>query len=205
MFLPGLLGNAAQARFVPENGPVMPTPETALTIIDMQQCMADPATPPRNNPDAEANIARLLATWRAALRPIVHVRHISRDPASGFRPGQPGVLFQDAFLPAAGEHVVDKHVTDAFAGSGLERFLRVRSIGSLVVVGVATNYSVEATVRAAACLGFSVTLVSDACFTFDRPDLDGRPRRADDIHRVSLANLAGEYATVCTAEEVLAG
>ena len=183
----------------------MPTPDTALIIIDMQRCMADPAGPPRNNPEAEANIARLLAAWRAALRPIVHVRHISRDPASGFRPGQPGVLFQDAFMPAAGEQVVDKHVTDAVAVSGLERFLRVRSIRDLVVVWVATNYSVEATVRAAACLDFSVTLVSDGCFTFDRPDLDGRPRRAEDIHRVTLANLAGEYATVCMTDQVLAG
>lgn len=50
-------------------------------------------------------------------------------------------------MPALGEHVVDKHVTDAFAGSGLERYLRLRSVADLVFVGVATNYSVEATVR----------------------------------------------------------
>lgn len=179
--------------------------DTALIIIDMQRCMADPSAPPRNNPDAEANIAGLLAVWRTARRPIVHARHLSLDPTSGFRPGQAGALFQSAFEPAADEHVIDKHVPDAFAASALERFLRVRSIGDLVVVGVSTNNSVEATVRSAGCLGFRVTVAADACFTFDRPDFDGRPRSADDIHRASLSNLSGEYAAVLTTAEILGG
>ena len=91
---------------------------------------------------------------------------------------------------------MDKHVTDAFAHSGLERWLHQRGIRSLVFTGVSTNMSVEASVRSAACLGFQCTVVADACYTFDRPDLDGTPRSAEDIHRVSLANLHGEYARI---------
>lgn len=165
--------------------------------------MADPARPPRNNPQAEANAARLLAAWRASGRPVIHVRHLSLNPASGFHPGQPGAAFQEAFVPGAGEHVVDKHVTDAFAGSGLERYLRLRSIDALVFAGVATNYSVEATVRSAGCLGFGAVVVSDACFTFDRADLDGAMRDAADIHLASLSNLHEEYATIRTTDQVL--
>jgi nicotinamidase-related amidase len=179
------------------------TPDTALILIDLQRCMSDPNRPPRNNPDAEGNIASLLAAWRIARRPVIHVRHLSLDPGSGFWPGQPGAEFQDAFVPARGEHVVDKHVTDAFAGSGFERHLRLRAIADLVIVGVATNYSVEATVRSAGCLGFATTLVSDACFTFARADLGGVIRSADDIHLASLSNLAGEYASIKTTAEVL--
>lgn len=103
------------------------------------------------------------------------------------------------------EHVVDKHVTDAFAGSGLERFARLRSIDKLVFVGAATNYSVEATVRSAACRGFTARVVSDACFTFARADLTGAYRTADDIHLASLSNLKDEYAEICTAVEVMPG
>lgn len=180
------------------------TSDTALVLIDLQRCMADPSRPPRNNPHAEANIARLLSAWRTVRRPVIHVRHLSIEPASGFWPGQPGAAFQDAFVPEPGEHVIDKHVTDAFAGSGLERHLRLRSIDDLVFVGVATNYSVEATVRSAGCLGFGATVVSDACFTFARPDLDGLLRTADEIHLASLSNLSGEYASVRTTDNILA-
>jgi nicotinamidase-related amidase len=160
-------GLSVQINFVTQE------PPEALVLIDLQRTMGDPARPPRNNPHAEANAAMLLSTWRRDGRPIIHVRHLSLDPTSGFYPGQPGAKFQEAFKPMGKEHVVDKHVTDAFAGSGLERFARLRSIEKLVFVGVATNYSVEATVQSAACLGFTATVVSDACFTFARTDLSG--------------------------------
>ncbi|MDT9000648.1 cysteine hydrolase family protein [Paucibacter sp. APW11] len=165
--------------------------------------MAEPKAGARNNRQAEDRIAALLQAWRAAGRPVVHVRHLSRSPGSPFWPGQRGAEFQDALAPLAGEHVVDKHVTDAFAHSGLEHWLHQRSIRQLVFVGVSTNMSVEATVRSAGCLGFDCRVAADACYTFDRPDLDGQPRSAEDLHRVALANLQGEYAQVCQSADLL--
>jgi len=176
--------------------------DEALVLIDMQRCMADPDGPPRNNPGAEANLARLLAAWRGSRLPVIHVRHLSLDPTSGFYPGQSGAAFQEAFGPQEGEHVADKHVTDAFAGSGLERHLHLRSIRRLVCAGVSTNYSVEATVRSAGSLAFSAIVVADACFAFDGPDLRGGSRAAEEIHWASLNNLSGEYASVQTTDEI---
>jgi nicotinamidase-related amidase len=178
--------------------------QKALIIIDMQRGMADPKTGRRNNPQAEDNIAALLATWRAAGQPIVHVRHLSRSPTSVFWPGQTGAEFQERFTPLATEHVMEKNVTDAFIGSGLERWLHVRGIKELVIVGVSTNYSVEATARSGGNLGFITFVVSDATFTFDMKDLTGTLRQADDIHLMSLSNLQGEYATVITTADLLA-
>jgi nicotinamidase-related amidase len=177
----------------------------ALIIIDMQRGMLPENTGPRNNPGAEDNIERLLAAWRAAERPIVHVRHMSRSPAGAFWPGSSNCEFQPRFLPLPSEHRMEKNVPDAFAGSGLERWLRVRDIGDLVVVGVSTNNSVEATVRSAFCLGFAVTVPSDACYAYDKADLLGATRPAEDWHLMSLSNLQGEYATVVRTDEVLAG
>ncbi len=174
---------------------------TALVIVDMQKGMANAG--PRNNPEAESHIGQLLDHWRECARPIVHVRHLSRTPGSPFWPGQPGAEFQERLAPQVSEHVVDKHVTDAFAQSGLARWLHQRGIRSLVFVGVSTNMSVEASVRSAACLGFDCKVVADACYTYDRPDLDGEPRSAEDIHRVALANLSGEYAHVLLSADLL--
>ncbi|HEY8360721.1 MAG TPA: cysteine hydrolase family protein [Ramlibacter sp.] len=171
----------------------------ALLIIDMQRGMAAPAAGARNNPGAEDAIALLLAAWRAAAAPVVHVRHVSRTPGSPFWPGQPGAEFQPALAPLAHEHVVEKNVPDAFTHTGLERWLHARGIARLAIVGVSTNNSVESTARSAGNLGFTTFVAADACFAFARADFHGVPRSADEVHAMSLANLHGEYATVTTA------
>jgi nicotinamidase-related amidase len=179
------------------------TEQTALIIIDMQQGMLSTTLPPRNNPQAEDNIARLHAAWRESGRPVVSVRHISRSPTSVFAPGQSGVEFQQRFQPLAHEHVVEKNVPDAFINTGLERWLHVRGIRHLVIVGVSTNNSVEATARTAGNLGFETVVVADACFSFDKQDFGGTPRSAEEVHLMALANLHGEYAQVLSAAELL--
>lgn len=177
----------------------------ALVIIDMQQGMHSPALGRRNNPDAESNILRLLSAWRQSSRPVAHVRHISRSPTSVFWPGQAGCEFQPALQPLALEHVLEKNVPDAFTHTGLERWLHTRSIRQLVIVGVITNNSVEATARSGGNLGFDVTVISDACYTFDQTDLSGRLWPAEDVHALSLSNLAMDYATIVATNEILAG
>ena len=71
---------------------------------------------PRDNRDAEKNIARLLAAWRERGRPTFHVRHDSTYPDSPFRPGQDGNDFSPLTAPLPGEAVIAKRVTSAFIG-----------------------------------------------------------------------------------------
>lgn len=174
-----------------------------LLIIDMQNCMADPAIGERNNPGAERNIAALLAAWRRAGATVVNVRHISKNPRSVFAPGQSGAAFQQQFLPLPSEHVVEKNVPDAFVNTGLERWLHVRGVKRLVIVGVSTNNSVEASARTAGNLGFETQVVADATFAFSKVDYAGIPRSADDVHAMALSNLDGEYAVVTDTAKVL--
>jgi nicotinamidase-related amidase len=183
--------------------PAMAAP-AALVLIDMQEGMRFDRLPPRNNPGAEDRIAALLAAWRAAGQPVIVVRHISRSPDSVFAPGQPGAAFQRRFLPLAHEHVVEKNVPDAFVNSGLERWLHARGLRRLVIAGVSTNNSVEATARSAGNLGFDTVVAADACFAFDKRDYGGTLRSAEDVHLMALANLDGEYARVRGTAQVLA-
>ncbi|MGQ9426993.1 cysteine hydrolase family protein [Gilvimarinus sp. F26214L] len=178
--------------------------KSVLILIDMQKSMAEPLAGARNNPDAERQIGRLLAAWRKLEAPVVHVRHMSRSESSPFWPGRSGVEFQEAFFPEAGEQVFEKNVPDAFAHSGLERWLRLRELVDLVIVGVSTNNSVESTVRTAGNLGFRVRVPCDATFTFDKTDYNGILRSAEEVHAMSLANLQGEYAEIVTTESLLA-
>ncbi|MDR6236149.1 cysteine hydrolase family protein [Pseudomonas oryzihabitans] len=167
-----------------------------LLLIDQQQGIRAPHLGPRNHPEAELRMAELLATWRRARAPLAHVRHLSRSPTSVFWPGQPGVDFQPALAPLPGEMVFDKQVPDAFAHSGLERWLLQRGIEELLVCGVASENSVEATARSAGNLGFRTWVAEDACYTFAKADFAGRARSADEVHAMAMANLDGEYATV---------
>lgn len=173
---------------------------TALLIVDMQVGMTWPSTGTRNNLQAEQVIAGLLQSWRERKLPIVHIRHISRTLGSPFWPGQPGVEFQPALAPLPAEHVVEKNVPDAFINTGLERWLHVRDISSVVIVGVSTNNSIEATARSSGNLGFRTFVVADGTFAFEKKDFNGVLRTAEEVHAMALANLDGEYATVIPAE-----
>ena len=180
--------------------------DAALLIIDLQQAIDDPrwaADGPRNNPDAETNVARLLDTWRRHGALVVHIRHDSDEPNSTYRPGQVGNTFKPEATPLPGETVIAKRVQSAFVDPALGERLAQAGVTHLAVCGVITNNSVETTVRHAANLGYEVTLIEDACFTFARRDARGAHRSAEDVHAMSLANLDGEYCGVVTTAQVL--
>jgi nicotinamidase-related amidase len=169
----------------------------------MQQAVDHPDWGTRNNPDAERNIARLLAHWRAQAWPLIHVRHDSREAGSHYRPGQKLHAFKSEAQPLPDETIIAKTTNSAFISTDLEQRLQQAGHKALVIAGVITNNSVEATVRMAGNLGFDVWLVEDACFTFGRNDWNGNFRNAEEVHAMSLANLDGEYCTVITTDAVL--
>lgn len=176
----------------------------ALILVDIQQGFDDPSWGPRNNPDAEANAARLLTAWRQTGRPVVHIQHRSILPESVLRPDQPGVVFKETVAPRDGEPILAKTVNSAFIGTGLEGYLHDCGIDQVVVVGLTTNHCVETTTRMAGNLGFNPILVSDATATFDRVGPDGTTWPAATMHAVTLANLNGEFAVIATTTDLLA-
>jgi nicotinamidase-related amidase len=78
----------------------------ALVLIDLQKAIDDPSWGERNNPQAEGNVCELLTHWRLYDSPIVHVRYVSREPASTFRPGQIGIEFKEVATPCDNEFVL---------------------------------------------------------------------------------------------------
>jgi nicotinamidase-related amidase len=99
--------------------------------------------------------------------------------------------------------VIAKRTNSAFIGTDLDMRLRREGHTAVVVVGVLTHNSVEATVRMAGNFGFDTIVVSDATWATDKTDLRAKQWSAEDVHALSLANLHGEYATVLDTSAVL--
>lgn len=176
----------------------------ALLLVDVQQGFDEPRWGMRNNPHAEQQIGALLAAWRQAKLPIIHVQHLSQEPDSPLRAEVRGNAFKPEALPRDGEPVFQKTVNSAFIGTTLASHLQSEGIDALVIVGLTTDHCVSTTARMAGNLGFDVVVVEDATATFDRVGPDGVHYSAEEMHRLALASLHGEFARVLSAREVLA-
>ncbi len=176
--------------------------DAVLMIVDVQRAADDPKWGPRNNPDAETKIAGLLAAWRAAQMPVIHIRHDSVEPGSPYTPDTPGHPFKPESMPLPGETVIGKNANSAFIGTDLEERLNDMGVTTLAICGVSTPHCVQSTVRHAGNLGYRVLVASDACWCVDVRDLTGKVWPAEDVHQLSMAVLHGEFAQV-TASGVL--
>ncbi|HEY1745745.1 MAG TPA: cysteine hydrolase [Xanthobacteraceae bacterium] len=93
--------------------------------------------------------------------------------------GSWGAAAYDGFEPLDGEIFVTGTGNSAFRRTDLERLLRDRAVTRVNVMGLATQFSVEHTVRDAADMGYPVRLFADCCISGDLK-----------AHRASLRTLA---------------
>ncbi|MBN8429589.1 cysteine hydrolase [Microbulbifer salipaludis] len=174
----------------------------ALLVIDVQLAIDHFDTGDRNNPNAEKTIALLLKRWRKIGLPIAHICHASKFPDSPYYPHSPYFAFKPEVIPREGEPVFTKSENCAFIGTNLDEWLKECDIQDLVICGVLTNNSIDATVRVAAGLGYRVFVPEDATAAFPLKRLDGKHVPAEDVHWIFLSNLDTEYCRVCSAEEL---
>ena len=145
----------------------------------------------------------LLDHFRKGNLPIYHVQHVSiRSGAAFFLPHTEGAKIYAALEPSAGETVFQKHFPNSFRETPLLETLRKQDVDTLVVAGAMSHMCVDATVRAACDLGFSCTVIEDACATRDL-EFRGSLVPAAQVHRAFMAALQAAYAKVMTAQEFL--
>lgn len=180
------------------------TDSTALVVIDVQKGFDDETHwGPRNNPECEENIGKLIAEWRTEGWPIVYVRHASTKPDSPLRPGQPGHEFKSV-LRGDPDLLVTKSTHSAFYGEpDLHAWLGDHGIHSIAVCGIQTNICCSTTARQASDLGYDVLFVGDATHTFDITAPNHQVYRAREIARYTLLSLDGEFARVVQTRELI--
>ena len=177
---------------------------TGLLLIDLQRdYFPGGAFPLVGSEDAVQVAARVLHAQRTAGAPVIHVRHVwDASDATFMRPGTDGIETHEAVAPLEAEQVVSKSFPNSFHETGLHESLQSQSIDALVVVGMMSSMCVDATVRAAADLGYPVTIVHDGCAA---PDLafGGHSVPGAQVHAAIMAALGSMVATVVSAEDLL--
>lgn len=157
----------------------------------------------RNNPQCESNISTLISQWRAAEAPLVFVRHDSKVSGSPLSPDTHGNSFKDV-VAGDPDLLVSKSVNSAFLGHpDLHSWLREHAIHSVVICGITTNHCCETTARFAGNLGYHTYFALDATHTFDRTALDGTLITADELSKITAANLQDEFAQVMSTNDIL--
>lgn len=169
---------------------------TALLVVDVQQGAV--ARGPYRGDVVLANIASLIAACRAAGVEVIHVQH-DGQPGEDEEPGTPGWEIHDAVRPVAGEKLVRKSFNSAFRGTDLRTYLEERGVGTLVLVGIQTEYCVDTTCRVAFDHGFAVVMPEMTNTTFDNGEITAR--QIHDLYNRRI--FAGRFATVPSMEEVL--
>jgi nicotinamidase-related amidase len=177
---------------------------TALLIIDLQNDYFPGGKMELVGIDnAAGNAGKLLNHFRNKRLPVFHIQHISVKPtATFFLPDTDGVEINDIVRPSGDEKIIVKNYPNSFRGTILEEELKNSRITNLIICGAMSHMCIDATARAAFDLGFSCTVIHDACTTRDLIFGDERVC-ASKVHASFMSALGYVYAKVISSEEYL--
>ena len=162
----------------------------ALVIIDIQDFYFPGGSLPLVEPEKAAEkAAYVLEFFRKNKGLVVHVGHQSTS----------GSAFHRLVAPLPGEKVITKKEVNAFLNTGLDQYLKEKKVTRLILCGMQTHMCLEAATRAGHDLGYSCTVIEDACATRDLKFGDS-VIKASDVHLSTLATLKS-YAKIITATD----
>jgi nicotinamidase-related amidase len=155
------------------------------------------------------NVARVLDAARRHGATVIHITVSFRDDyadapahaplfqeekAKGVtKAGSPGAAICDELTPQAGDIVINKHGVDPFNSTHLAQVLRARNIETLVLMGVWTNFVVEATARTGADSSYRIVVITDGCAS-----------DTDEHHQFFVDTILPKIGLAATASEGIA-
>lgn len=151
---------------------------TAVLLLDVQKDLVD-ITPGLKQNRVIENMAGVLKAARRRKLPVIHITASVRadfldlpkdNPLwDGLRKkrqliiGTKGAAIDPRVKPLKNELVLNKTCVDPFLTTNLGQALQNADANTLILMGLWTNYVVEATARHASDMGYRVFLVRDAC------------------------------------------
>jgi nicotinamidase-related amidase len=177
------------ARLSIMNDTSVDTRRTALVLVDLQVRIVGHDLAPRGGADVVRQSMRLAEAVRDKGGLVVVVQ--TERPGEDSQP--PGNELVGEIAPRDEDLLIIKHTWGAFHETGLHGKLQGRDITTLIIAGIATNFGVESTARAAHELGYRLFLVEDAMAGLDA-----------ESHAFAINKIFPILGTVCSTDELLA-
>ena len=144
--------------------------DTVLLVVDVQTAMV------KQNPyqieRVVSNIKRLIAFCRDQGIEVIYVRH-DDGPGSDLERNTEGWQIYSEISPQ-GEKIFDKQHNSAFLHTGLKEYLDERNIRNIILVGLQTEYCIDATCKAAFEYGYNVIIPEETNTTFSKKYLSAK-------------------------------
>lgn len=138
--------------------------KSALLIIDVQNAMVNVNQPVYRASETIKNIQKLIKKARTSNISVIYVQH--NEVGSEFEYGKKTWEIADEVKPNDEDIIIHKIFSDAFKETNLKQVLDSQLIKNLVIVGMQSDYCINATSLRAVKLGYSVTIIKDAHSTW---------------------------------------
>ena len=113
-----------------------------------------------------SNVEKIIHTARQNNIEVIYVRH-DDGPNEELTKGTEGFEIYEKFQPKGQEKIFDKHVNSAFKESGLLQYLKDKGEKDIIVVGLQTDYCIDATIKTGYEHGFDIIVPAYANTTVD--------------------------------------
>ena len=140
-----------------------------LLVIDIQKGITD-----ERLYDYEGFIertTRLIETARNSQVEVVYVQH-DDGPGTGFSLGDEAFEIADQVAPKDGEKIYVKCINSCFGNKDFADYLNDIDETELMIIGLQTNFCIDATVKSAFERGFKVYIPEGTNSTFDNDYMD---------------------------------
>ena len=142
-----------------------------LLVVDMQKALTEDG----ELYDAEAFMDRNIRLIEAARKNNVEVIFVQHDAGegSGFSVGDEDFEIDPRVAPKDGEKVFVKTINSCFGNTDFKAYVEQQEDKRLMVIGLQTNYCIDATVKSAFERGFDVIVPEGTNSTFDNNYMTG--------------------------------
>ena len=146
----------------------------------------------------EANVKKLIDRARKSGIEVIFIRH---DDGAGhaLTKGSEGFEIYEGFRPTAHERIFDKTANSAFKNTGLSAYLQEKKQTAIMIVGLQTEYCIDATIKCGFEHGFHMIVPE-----YTNSTVDNEFMTAEQTYKYYNEFMwKGRYAQCVSLEEAL--